>query len=155
MTLKIATGRACCANCGESIPAGVRCIQLSVNSRAAPFLCARCLGRFHRQVEGQTTIIKYEVWKIGDEYAAKREDEDGFVCDLYPQLDEPWGRITLAQQRELGEACVHSIASAEGFPEDRGMACGFATRKSGDKWVSVYVVEFEVRYLPRANPDQD
>jgi hypothetical protein len=145
MTLEIATGRAKCSNCGEQIPEGASCIHLAVNSRAAPFLCARCVGQFQRLVEGQTSISKYELWEIDGEYLAKKSGEDGWLCDIQLQLDMPWGRFPLASLAEIGAIVGEQIALAEGVSPERSRLLGpQALQAESGQWVTVLVFELEI-----------
>ncbi len=145
MTLEIATGRAGCTNCGEQIPQGAHCIHLAVNSRAAPFLCARCVGQFYRIVEGQTAISQYELWEIDGEHFAKKSGEDGWLCDIQLQLDMPWGRFPRGRLAEIGAIVGKQIALAEGVSPERSRLLGPRSRQAeSDQWVTVLVFELEI-----------
>ena len=144
--LEIATGRAGCTNCGEQIPQGAHCIHLAVNSRAAPFLCARCIGQFHRLVESQTSISQYELWEIDGEYLVKKSGEDGWLlANIQLQLGLPWGRFPRVRLAEIGAIVGEQIALAEGVSPERSRLLGPRSRQAeSGEWVTVLAFELEI-----------
>ena len=113
MTVEIATGKAKCVACSETIPKGANCWHQRVNSRARPFFCCSCLGSMHRQVSGLSTVFRYEVWRLEqgtpeETHMAKRAESSD-----RPNSDGPW----LVEIEDMAHA-EEAIALAEGIPTE-------------------------------------
>lgn len=66
MAVETATGRATCTVCSEKITKGQLCWHQTVNTRAAPFFCRRCVAKIARLVGGETKEVLYEIHDTGD-----------------------------------------------------------------------------------------
>lgn len=113
MTVEIATGKAKCVVCSETIPKGASCWHQGVNSRARPFFCGSCLGSMHRQVSGLSTVFRYEVHQLDqgtpeETHMAKRAEYSD-----RPNTDGPW----LCEIEDMAHA-EEAIALAEGIPTE-------------------------------------